>query len=272
LHKAILDSISKLHWADALLGLFVVSVATTLQVGWKTFWNLRPLRRFFDDLGDNSKTLSVFAREMVSQDGRYYSWLPNGDPQVWQNFPVVGLIDVEAATDALNILGQAGRTANISWSRVTTDSGIWDEPMICVGRSFKVDQVLALCRPTFVSCTLTDTLVVNGGPTFQADVTTHDYGLVARLRHPETGVSCVVLVGFGMAGTAAAGNFLRRRAPHLARLYGARPFAVILRAGWNDGASAATPVWMSGDTMLAVALRHPIVWWRYRGLLRSRVV
>lgn len=269
--NAMVQWISTLNWTDALLGLFVGGAATTLRVGWNTVVDRRPLRRFFADLGDNSKVLSVFAREMVSQDGKYYSKMPDGTVQAWQNFPVVGLIDVEAATDALNVLGQAGRTANIAWRRVTTDSGIWDEPMVCVGGSFKVDQILALCEPKLLHYTPPDTFAVLGGPTFKAN-DKHDYGLVARVHHPETGVSCVVLVGFGMAGTAAAGSFLRRRAAHLARLYGARPFAVVLQAGWQDGAAAATPVWMSRDTMPAVSLLHPLLWRRYRALLRAPVV
>lgn len=272
MRDAIVDWAVNLNWTDALLGLFVGGAVTTLRVGWKTLIDRRPLRRFFADTVDNSKSLSVFAREMVSRDGKYYSKLPDGTEEAWQNFPVVGLIDVEAATDALNILGQAGRTANIAWRRVTTDYAIWDEPMICVGGSFKTDQILSLCRPTFLTYSAAGTsFAVQAGPTFTAD-NDHDYGLVARLRHPETDVSCIVLVGFGMAGTAAAGNFLRRRAPHLARLYGSRSFAVILRAGWRDGPAAAIPVWMSDNTMAAVSFLHPFVWRRYRAAIRARVV
>lgn len=271
LPTSVFDWVAGLNWIDALLGAFVGGLLTTLRVGWRTLLNRRPLQRFFGDLVDDKKTLSVFAREMQSADGRYVSQLPDGSDKWWAGFPVVGLIDVEAATDALNVLGQAGRTANIAWRRVTTDSAIWHEPMICIGGNFKVDQILELCRPQFLTYKAPDTYSIIDGPTFVAD-SKHDYGLVARVRHPETGVSCVVLAGFGMAGTTAAGSFLRRRAAELANLYGHHSFAMVLRVGWHDGPAAAVPVWMSRRTMTAVQFLHPLIWRKYRAAIGGVVV
>lgn len=266
----LLALLASLNWTDAILGVVVGGGATTLRVGWSTLWNRRPLRQFLADLADDSKILSIFVREMVSQDNKYYSDLPTGGIQTWQNFPVVGLTDVEAVTDVLNLLGQAGRVTNIAWRKVASESGLWDEPQISVGGSFKTDRILEICMPKYVVYQPPDTFVVSRGPVFIADAT-HDYGLIAKVRHPQTGVSCLVLFGFGMAGTAAAGRFFRRHAAHLARVYGSRPFALILRVGWHDGSASAEPAWMSSNAATFLPIVHPLVWWKYRSLLSGRV-
>ena len=260
-----------LHWADAILGTalgLIASGAVALtRVGGRALWDGRPLRRFLGDLVVKSKPLSIFVREMVSRDMKYYSRLPSGEIQEWQNFPVVGLTDVSAVSDVLNLLGQAGRASNITWRKVTTESDRWDEPLVCVGGSFKLDQVLQLCEPRFVTFRTPDTFQVENGRQFKADLEGNDFALVARTYHPQTQVPCLVLFGCGTAGTEAAGAFFRRNAPSLARLYGAKPFAVILQVGWHDGTASAATVWMSQTTGWFTRLTHPIVWWKYRKLL-----
>jgi len=156
--------LSKVDWLNAVVGVALGAVATTLRVGWKTLWNRRPLRLFLDDLADDSKTIVVFVREMVSHDNKYYSPLPSGGIATWQNFPVVGRTDVEVATDVIATIAIAGRTSKPSWRSVATESDRWNDPLICVGGSFKADQVLALCRPTLVTFSAPDTFRIPDWP------------------------------------------------------------------------------------------------------------
>lgn len=269
------ELVGGLNWADAILGVVLGAGATggvaVARFGWRAIWDRRPLKRFLGALVDNSEPLSIFAREMVSIDGKYYSQLPSGRVQEWQNFPVVGLVDVEAATDALNLLGQVGGGTNLFWRRVTTDSGRWDEPSVCIGASFRSDKVLELCEPRLVSYCAPDVFEVPNRPPFKADAD-HDYGLIARLWHPETGAQCVVLFGCGMAGTAAAGHYWRQHAPSLARIYGARGFAIILRVGWHDGPASAEVAWMSENSGAMLKLLHPRIWAKHKALLSAHQI
>jgi hypothetical protein len=268
----LLDALRHLDWAGAVLGAVVSGVFAGSWAAVRLLWNKRPLRRFLDDLADERKTLSVFVRDMVSADQKYYSVLPNGQQQQWQNFPVVGRTDVEAATDVLNLLGQAGKSSNIAWRQINRDWDMWSDPLVCLGGSFKADKVLELCQPKLVHYALAQAFVtIPDNKRFEANGS-YDYGLIYRGRHPETGSSCLVLFGFGMAGTEATGSYLRRNARLLARLYGSRSFAAIVRVGWLDGRDSGVLAWLSpGGSFLAAVLHFP-TWCRHRKLMPPRSV
>jgi len=236
----------------------------------RALWNGRPIRRFLGDHVDERLTLSIFVRDMVSADRKYYSQLPTGEVQQWQNFPVVGRTDVEVVTDVLNLLGKAGRSSNIAWRQLTRDWDLWSEPILCVGGNFKTEKVLTLCEPRLVKydppqtfTTLADKKVfdINDG---------NDYGLIYRGRHSQTGASCLILFGFGSAGTEAAGAYLRRKAHDLASLYGPRPFAAIIRIRPDDGRESGSVVWLSPDTSPFAPIFHFLAWHRHRRLIAQK--
>ena len=265
----IADLLGRLDWLNALLGAGVSAGLTIPRVGLRTLLNRRPLRRFIGQLADDKLVLSVFVRDMVSVDGKYYSQLPSGGTQQWQNLNVVGQEDVIAASNVLNLLGQAGRSANIEWRDIARDWDLWSEPLVCVGGSFKADKVLALCEPRYVRFDPPQAFVtMPDGRRFEADAH-YDYGLIYRSSHPQTNRACLALFGFGSAGTLAAGSFFRRQASALARLYGDRPFAAIVRVGWHDGRDSGALVWLSPSSVLAPVLHH-LTWRRHRKLIASK--
>jgi len=230
-------------------------------------WLCSSRRRFLGDMADERKTVSVFIRDMASSDGKYHSVTPFGKQQEWQNCSVVARGDVEAASEFLNLLGQVGKASNIAWPQINSHWDTWFEPSVCVGGSFKTDKAFELCTPAFVRRERHGFIALVDNQEFLAD-SRYDYGIIYRGRHP-SGNSCLVLFGDGVAGTVAAGVYLRRNALYLARLYGSRPFAAIVRVGWRDGKDSGVIAWLSPAAPLAPWL-HPVTWWRHRKFIGSR--
>ncbi len=259
-------------WIEPVLK-FVPSI---VRLGHRVL-RLRSVSRFLDDLADEQKTLSVFIREMEAKcertgdtayancpdKGRYYSESPRGQVGFWKNIGLlVASADVETAGDILNLVGQAGRVGNIAWRQVKRDGEIWSQPIVSIGGHYKSTTILQVCTPALVVQTGSgfSTMADNEQFTPNCD---HDYALIYRGRH-ETGNSCLAVFGGGRAGTRAAGSFLRRKAHDLARLYGKRGFAAIIRVGWHVDQDSGVVAWLSPPSPRAPWL-HFWTWRRYRG-------
>ncbi len=264
-----------LDWPNLVIGAVLGAIASIafacigklLQL----IWNRFPLRALLGELADNKKELSIFLRDMKSKDGNYYSLADAGcrEPP-WHNITsVVGRYDVEPATDILNLLGQAGRTLNIAWRQIDRDGDLWDQPLICVGGSSKANRCIELCEPQIVRYDNGVFETLDDNQPFRCDQT-NDFAVIYRGLHPGTGVSCFVVFGFGEAGTRTAGNYLRKHARDLGKLYFSRPFAAIIRVRWTDGKESGTVVWLSPSTSWGAFL-----FWRtfgrYRKFIARRV-
>jgi hypothetical protein len=266
---AIWGFLGGLDWGGAVLGAVVSGAFAGSWTSVRAFGRRRPLRRLLGQLSDPDLPVSVFLRDMVSVDRKYYSWNPSGHADGWQDFAVVGQADVEVAGDIANLLGRAGRRGSLKWRLLERDFELWNEPMFCVGGSPKVDKVLELCRPKLVSFSAPQTFSTCDGQTFDMS-DGWDYGLIYKGRHPQTGRDTFVFFGFGVAGTRATGGFMLRHANTLASLYGDHPFAVILRARLADGKDSAEVAWMSRGVDWLTAPLHVPTMLRYRKLLFGR--
>jgi hypothetical protein len=265
--QRITQLLSSLDWKGAVLGAIVSGVfAGSFQTA-RALWNRRPIRRFLGDLADDKKVVSVFVRDVVSADNKYQSERPTGEVDYWQNYRVVGRADVEVATDAVNLLGQVGRTKNIVWRQVNRDAELWSEPIICAGGSFKAEKALELCVPRLARYESPQTFVTLPDERRFDMKDGYDYGLIYRSFHPQTNVPCVLLFGFGVSGTEAAGAFLRTKAKRLARLYGPRAFAAIVRIRDGDGRDSGELVWLSPGVSPFARFLHFPTWKRDRKLL-----
>ena len=148
----------RLDWPNLLVGAVLGAVASIafaiIAKLVRSIWNRFPLRALLGNLADNKVPMSVFLRDMKSADGQYYSLgntvcRPPGD---WHNISsVVSRADVEPATDILNLLGQAGRTVNITWRQIDRDGDLWDEAAHLCWRKFKGQYVSHVVYPPILA-------------------------------------------------------------------------------------------------------------------------
>ena len=122
-------------------------------------------------------------------------------------------VDGKAAADVLNVLGQVGKTRNISIVRMSQDTGQWNSHVIVIDN--------------------------RGGQILREDG--FGYGIILKARNPfkTEGDGIGFLVGgFGTLGTVAASYFFREHFKDLGKQFGSKYFGIVVRAPVTAGEEA----------------------------------
>jgi len=239
-------------WAGAILGAVVSAIIIPLCVSgllWLRRWwvESRPSRQLLEGIAQQGEPCLVFIRD-------FFITL---DPQNPLNTPLqaveprkgVGVIpnvselwaDVDARGLAytLNVLGQAGKTKNVSLLRMSEDPGLWNAHIVVIGgqsqKSFdfydRLENVM---------------YYMDGGNIYEAETRAivaresgYGYGVILKARNKlktqgSPGVG-LLIGGFGTLGTAAAGYYLKEHFRDLGRQFGKRCFGIIVRASVAAG-------------------------------------
>jgi hypothetical protein len=186
-----------------------------------------------------------------------------GQVDNWQNIPhVIGRADMEAATDILNVLGQVGRWDNINFLSVEEEWDLWDQHVVCVGGHYKSDRLLEACEPRLVRLENNSRFVlVDSAQTFQIDGQT-DRAIIYKAVYPQTGRTCILVMGLGALGTQAAGYFLRTHASDFGKMFGSKPFCAVVSADLLQGKSSASLTSCYPKPGFMRRMTHPFVWVR----------
>lgn len=234
-----------------------------------------PIRQALGRLADENLPCLIFVKHLhtPNHDNQYRFKLPDYFPpettnreEAAVNIPsVIAKSDTVAIGDLLNAMGQAGRHTGIDVVDPVHYWEKWDGTIVCVGGSFKSDQIWTKCDPLPV--------ILDGGD-FKIQVTgerlralkPHDFGLLCKTRNPDTGSDVWLVIGLGVYGTEASGYFLRTKLSALGKMFGGAPFAVVVRTTLTAGGRQAMLYWYGPE----VPLWRRILFWRTYGRFRVR--
>jgi hypothetical protein len=158
---------------------------------------------------------------------------------------VIATADAIAIADVLNAAGQVGRYERIEIVDPVAHWRHWDCTVVCVGGSFKSEEVFRKCKdlPVIIEGSLFK--IVSGNRPLQA-VGNQDFGLICKTFNPENGRDIWLVIGLGGVGTESAGFYLRNNLRALGAVFGKSPFSIVVRASITGGGRQATLFWHSG--------------------------
>jgi hypothetical protein len=183
------------------------------------------------------------------------------------NIPdVIATSDAIAIADVLNVLGQVGRHEAIEIVSPVTHWQEWNSSIVCVGGSFKSDEIFRKCQDLPVVLQGSSFRVVANGRILSA-VGNEDFGLICKTSNPENGREIWLIIGLGARGTESAGFYLRNNLRMLGFVFGRTPFSIVIRTSITGGGRQASLYWYSNIGRLR-RLLHPIACWRFEGSRR----
>jgi hypothetical protein len=217
---------------------------STGELGWgmlkagRRWWkSQRPISRVLQGAGDDTHLVRIFVRDFLIPPGApLLSREPQGTgfvPNVHELWPrVEGL----ALADVLNVLGQVGKKSNIQIVEMSKDTGLWNSHLIVLGAQAQkcfdfYDQMTGVAYRV-------DNREIRSKET-GAVIPRDDgygYGIILKARNPHhlNGVG-ILIGGYGVLGTEAAGYYFREHAATLGQLFGTDCFGVVVRASVTAG-------------------------------------
>jgi hypothetical protein len=175
-------------------------------------------------------------------------------PYVWAE------ADGQCAIDLVNILGNVGKLKNIFIKDPSKDWDLWEGNIICIGGSEKANAILDRCDKKF--CTLSDDKTRIKMPSEEEldAVGGEDYGMIQKLKDPNTGFDCWIIMGVGVMGTLSAGYYLRNYAKELGNMLEGREFCCLIKSRFQHGPASAMLYKVWPKPYWYKKFFHPILW------------
>jgi len=241
-------------WISALLGAVVAAVfsACLALFGW-IFLRIRNstgLRCLLGPFAENIEPCAVFTRWLRSPDNTFLFDAPDYFPphttgkggSVGPIPHVVAKASMEAATDALHVLGQVSKNVNIDFKSAHRHWDDWSSHIITIGGHGKSRAIISASDDGLVEIVEHNQLealrLCGDNHYFQA-LNQSDYGLIYKTKYPSTDRTCFVFMGLGCLGTEAAAYYFRTNATALGRLFGRKSFALIMECRIDEGKQSA---------------------------------
>jgi len=239
--------ISQDIWGGAILGAVIGAIVIPI-VWWLisyfgSWWkNTKPQNQLLGPLRLQEEKCQVFVRDfLIDRNSRLLSVEPRiGVGEVPNVIQLWADVDGKAAADVLNVLGQVGKTRNISIVRLSQDTGQWNSHVIVIGgqsrKSFDFYDNFEYVKYSMDANEIYDN---RGGPILREDG--FGYGIILKARNPfkTEGDGIGFLVGgFGTLGTVAASYFFREHFKDLGKQFGSKYFGIVVRAPVTAGEEA----------------------------------
>lgn len=261
-------SFSPEMWKGAMLGVIVSAAFGACVATIRQLLKLSPIKRFLGGFANNKDDCAIFVKSVITEGQILRSRVPDyfpphtsGRTVCWQNIPhVVPTSDMRAATDFLNLIGQAGKKDNIDFYSIADQWNVWDKNLVSIGGNTKTDRIFDIDE--MISFENNSVFIFDNTDKHFVPIDGHDYGLIYKNFYPTTGKICIVIMGFGVVGTEAAAYFLRRHAASLGKMFGNRKFAFLLKVRLDEGKDSARPLWFSPEPPIWRKLLHPITWFK----------
>lgn len=150
---------------------------------------------------------------------------------------VLSAEDSSAVAMVLNVLGKVGRTDNIYISYIDKDYDKWENPMFLVGGNWKTNRVFENFKPFYIYEN-GKFIIRETKQSFSQKDSNDDLGLLEKVYNPKTKKPIWILMGMRGAGTAGAAYSLVRWWRIFGKLYGKKPFGLVVqfsdKDGWQD--------------------------------------
>lgn len=192
----------------------------------------------------------------VPQDGRARElfFYTNIDP-MWSE------TDGECLADVYNVLGKAGRTGGLGVGDLIEDWQSWTRPTVSIGFNPRSWTLMERCDPIWFEHR---TIEPSGQELEIAGVALNDTypddaAVLQKTSTREGNTPVFILAGLGTTGTSSAGYYLAHNYIELGKLYGRKPFCLLLKCRTDEGRESGV--------LVAAYPRPP---W-YKGILHPRL-
>jgi hypothetical protein len=206
-----------------------------LKYGYNWWRTQRPINRVLGDISNPDTATNIFIRDLIippgsaliSHDSGRIGHVPNVH-ELWPRVEGISLAYI------LNVLGQVGKTRNINVIEMSKDHGSWNGNVIVLGAQAQkcfdfykqMENVAYVMDPELRHTS-------NGQPVPREHG--FGYGMILKTRNPHSEGVGLLIGGYGVLGTEAAGHYFLHHCADLGRRFGKKCFGVIVPASVTAG-------------------------------------
>jgi len=223
----------------------------------------------FNGIANSSEGCQIYIIRMkdAQKSGKYITpipdYSPSGDSTKYEGRQLTPWVTSTAEAEAMsliyNVLGRIGRTEKIELMYADKDYNLWDAPMFLVGGNWKTKSAMNTFDPYV--CTESEGFkLIPTGELFSPTTKDEDLGLLQKINNQMHDQPVWIIQGWRGNGTVGAAYALVRWWRYLAKLYGKKPFSLLItmddKAGWQQlkiRMIYPTPKWYC-------RILHPIAW------------
>ncbi len=266
-------------WKEIFISSILIPVVIFLSLALHNWYkNARPLWQVLHGFSDASNNIYIFLSQLlpVNEYGventqqkyviRYLNPIPSNGLRtnkadrrnispVWPE--AEGLV----LGNIYNLLGKLKRTDNIHLGSLIHD---WEKiqfPTICIGFNPKYDQIKELCNTDFTYNRSSIQLKDSNNSISPYGV---DGAVIQKTYYNNTSIPIFILAGLGIAGTKASGYILSKYAVDFGKLYGRKPFCILIKTSSKDGLESSVIVEMTSNVSWLNKIKYPFVFLKYR--------
>jgi len=239
-------------WQGVFFSVILVPFFSFLLYKIWIWWKItRPLNMLFKDcLGENNDVYIFYSQMsgadqnyIFTSDQKYITRFPEPLPtdhanlakQLKRNIdPVTSEAELECLVDVYNILGIVGKIRNIHLGDLINDWNIWSCPIISIGFNPKTIKLSEKCKPIFYKLGQNE-LSIKGSNLKLKATDYNDAGIFQKTFIKGSRIPVFILAGLGTMGTSITGHYLNKKCIDLGKLYGDKPFCVLLSGKINEG-------------------------------------
>lgn len=247
-----IKSIDKAVWQDVFLSAIFIPIAIYV---FKTIGNwitikrpgnllLKGFRKQGDVLIFLSQLFGTSNNTDVNRDQKFIAFYPNPLPNNKNNQgtrhyinvnPVWSESDGRCATDIFNLLGRVDKTDNVKIAETIKDWDRREVPIFSIGFNPKTHDLITECSPINFSGLDRDVLKIDGHSIELNSRMPYDAGIIQKTFLRDRNIPVFILAGHGMMGTELSGYFLKENFIILGKLYGDKPFCILLKTDVTKG-------------------------------------
>lgn len=244
-------------WQDVLLGVLLIPFAIEF-LRWVIDFlnNQKPLRLLLKEfLASDANTL-IFLSQLsainengkVNCDQKYVIKYPNPLPTAKKAIklafrknidPVWSEGDGECLASVYNVFGRVGKVKGVRIGDSVEDWDKWSNPTISIGFSPKTHKLIEKCEPIYFKIAENE-LSIKGNALKLDSYIPNDAGIVQKTFIRDSNSPVFILAGLGTMGTSIAGYYLGKTCVELGKLYGNKPFCLLLSAKTDEGKESVT--------------------------------
>lgn len=274
-------------WQDIVFSSILIPLTLSIYAAISNYLReTRPLKLLLKGFGSKSESVLVFLSQLHACNDdytqqilkqKYFILTPNPMPGHKSTMkahgrqqidPVWSEGDGECLADIYNVFGKSNKGEDMRIADTIIDWDTWSKPVITIGFNPKTEKLMDMCRPIDFKYELGSLSIPNLKISLNSYIP-NDAGIIQRTYMEDSKIPVFILAGLGVLGTSAAGYWFKKECIALGRLYGSRPFCVLLSAKTDEGRSSANAVAIYPQPTILNRLLHPLTYYSKRKLFHS---
>jgi hypothetical protein len=268
--------------AVVLNSIFIPIAIVSFRSLWIWFNSKKPLQQLLSDYLSGDTDILIFIPQLsgalddfrFNPDQKYIINYPDPSPTNKNRLTSVGRQNVdpvwsegdgECLADVYNILGRSGKIGGIKIANTIKHWEEWSSPSVSIGFSPKTHKFIDNCDPIYFNLANNEaSLMIEGSNIALDSILPNDAGIIQKTHRRNTGNSVLILAGLGTMGTSAAGHYLTKNCVNLGKMYGSKPFCVLLRVRTDQGKTSVTACASYPKPNWNKVFLHPITYYKFK--------